>query len=190
MDNKLLHTEKELFHRIAGGDEGAFSELFHLYAPKMNAFALRLTADQEAARDIVQETFVQLWLGREKLWEVEHPAGWLFAIGSRQAYKYLRRRMVKENPLLALELSEAPADTIGLQELKALINDAVAGLSAQRKKVFVLSRSQGMTIPEISAQLGLSQSTVKNTLVSALKQVREHLEAQGYLLPCLIFFWQ
>lgn len=186
MDHQL-YTELDLFRRIGNGDEQAFVELFHLYAPKLTAFALRITQDQDAAHDIVQETFLQIWLGREKLGEVEHPAGWLFTIGSRQAYKQLRNRMVRENPLLATELGEAPTDKIGLQELKALIHEAVEGLSEQRKKIYRLSRNQGLTIPEISARLGLSQSTVKNTLVSALKQVREHLNAQGYLLPFFLF---
>lgn len=188
MTENQPYQERTLFRLIAEGDEQAFAALFQLYLPKLTAFALRLTQDQEAARDVVQETFVQLWLGREKLEAVDHPAGWLFTICSKQAYKYLRRRMIKENPLLAKELGEAPADTIGLQELKSLLQHAVDGLSAQRKKIFILSRNQGMTIPEIATQLGLSHSTVKNTLVSALQQVRAQLESQGYLLPSLLLF--
>lgn len=178
------YNDKELFALIAEGDEVAFEQLFHRYLPKLTAYALRLTKEQEVAKEIVQETFVQLWLGRDKLEAVENPGGWIFTITSKQSYKYLRRRMIKEN--LSIELEEAPVDTIGLHELKELVQRSVLNLSDQRKKIFLLSREQGMTIPEIAEALQLSHSTVKNTLVSALKEIREQLQARGYLLPSLL----
>lgn len=186
LDNLPTYNDKELFALIADGDEAAFEQLFNRYLPKLTAYTLRLTKDQEVAKEIVQETFVQLWLGRDKLEVVENPGGWIFTITAKQSYKYLRRRMIKENPSVAIELEEAPIDHIGLHELKGLVQNAVLNLSDQRKKIFLLSRDQGMTIPEIAEALQLSNSTVKNTLVSALKQIREHLQASGYLLPSIL----
>jgi RNA polymerase sigma-70 factor (family 1) len=187
LDNLPTYNDKELFALIADGDEAAFEQLFNRYLPKLTTYTLRLTKDQEVAKEIVQETFVQLWLGRDKLEVVENPGGWIFTITAKQSYKYLRRSMIKENMSLAIDLlEEAPIDHIGLNELKGLVQNAVLSLSDQRKKIFLLSRDQGMTIPEIAETLQLSNSTVKNTLVSALKQIREHLQARGYLLPTIL----
>jgi RNA polymerase sigma-70 factor (ECF subfamily) len=75
-----------------------------------------------------------------------------------------------------------------LQELRQIVQQGVEGMSEQRKKVFLLSREQGLTILEIAEQLNLSPNTVKNTLVTALQQLREHLRAHGYVFPIAVLF--
>jgi RNA polymerase sigma-70 factor (family 1) len=188
LDNSSLHTDKVLFQRIAEGNEQAFAEIFNAYVPRLMPFAQRLTEDKEAAKEIVQETFLRLWLGRDKLEAIDNPAGWIFTIASNQCYKYLRRKVLKEASSNH-EVEVNIPDKIAADELNVLIQTAIASLSEQRKKVFILSREHGLSIPEIAEQLKLSPNTVKNTLVSALKTVREHLESNGYLFSFLLLWW-
>ncbi|MBA3675759.1 MAG: sigma-70 family RNA polymerase sigma factor [Chitinophagaceae bacterium] len=57
-----------------------------------------------------------------------------------------------------------------------LVNEAIDQLSPQRKKVFILSREQGLSQAEIAEQLDLSPSTVNNHLTEALRSVKEYLQ--------------
>jgi RNA polymerase sigma-70 factor (ECF subfamily) len=72
--------DKELFQLISEGDETAFRQLFHLYAPRFRALALRITQTAAVTEDIIQETFLRLWISRDKLKEIEHPPAWLLRI--------------------------------------------------------------------------------------------------------------
>lgn len=190
MINQELHADEgALFKQIALGDEEAFETLFRGFLPRLTPFALRLTGNEEVAREIVQEAFMHLWLGRDKLEDVKNPAGWIFTVTARLCYKFLRRKVLEEAPRPGLTGEEASHDQYAFRELKTLIHQAVQNLSGQRKTIFLLSREEGLSIPEIASQLNLSSSTVKNTLVSALKQIREHLRAHGYLMPCVLFLW-
>ena len=186
LTDRSEHNEKELLLRIAEGDEAAFETLFHLYLPKLTPFAWKLTRDWEAAREIVQETFLRIWVSRDQLTHVETPAAYIFTITSNQCYKYLKKQMQLQQFAANTDEKDDPHATINLLELKRLINKAVDNLSEQRRKVFILSREKGLTIPEIANELKLSPNTVKNTLVSALQAIREYLQSQGYLLPAIL----
>ncbi len=60
-----------------------------------------------------------------------------------------------------------------------LIREAISLLPAQRRKIFELSREQGPRRGEIAITLGISENTVKNQLVIALKFIRDHLASKG-----------
>ena len=185
MTDQTPHSEQELLLRIAESDENAFEQLFHLYLPKLTPFALKLTGDREAAREMIQETFLRIWLSRDRLLDVKNPSAYIYTILSNQCFKFLKRKMPPQ-PLSEQPATDDPHAAINLQELKKLVAQAVANLSEQRRKVFILSREKGMTIPEIASELGLSPNTVKNTLVSALQAIREYLQSQGYQLPTIL----
>lgn len=186
MPNNPTYNEKALFRRISEGDEEAFELLFNAYVPRLIPFARKLTNDQEVAREMVQETFLRLWLSRDKLADIENPAGYVFTAASHQCYKFLHRKAKQENLVAAEATEENVTDSLNVRELNTLIHSAVKSLSEQRRKVFMLSREKGLSIPEIAQELGLSPNTVKNTLVSALKSVREYLELHGYVLPAVL----
>ncbi|HEY0274178.1 MAG TPA: hypothetical protein VGC22_13385 [Chitinophaga sp.] len=64
------HTidDKDLFHQIAKGDETAFRRLFHRYVPGLRPLVLPPPTKTAAVTDdIIQETFLRLWLSRDKL---------------------------------------------------------------------------------------------------------------------------
>lgn len=186
--NKEPYSDKELFSLITEGNEKAFEILFHQYVPKITAFAIKITQERAIAEGIVQETFLKLWLGRDQLPGIENPSAWIYRIAANQCYKVLRRKVLAEQSQPAGH-EENLQDTVDLRELNSLVKEAVSTLSGQRHKVYMLSREAGMTIPQIAVILELSPSTVKNTLVSALKSVRDYLEERGYMLPLVLLFW-
>ena len=69
-----------------------------------------------------------------------------------------------------------------LKEVHQLIIEAVGQLPAQRRRIYQMSRDEGMKIPEIAERLGISPNTVKNTLVMSLGFIRKYLAERGHEL--------
>jgi DNA-directed RNA polymerase specialized sigma24 family protein len=79
----------------------------------------------------------------------------------------------------------------GYRHSQELINKAVDQLSPQRKKIFLMNKVQGLNRQEIADQLGLSLSTVNNSLNEAVKLVKEQLQnTPGASLAILLFIVQ
>lgn len=186
-------NEKDLFLRIAEGNEPAFRELYQLYGRLMLPFLTKLTGSQDIADEIIQEVFLRVWLYRDKLPGIDYPRAWIFQIGSNQAHTWLKKNMRAAEAARLHQDVQVTADNpveaaLTVNAIKALVQQAIEELSPQRRKIYLLQREHGMKPAEIASQLGLSVSTVKNTLLVAAKDIREKVEKAGYLPYWLILF--
>jgi RNA polymerase sigma-70 factor (family 1) len=187
-----LHNEKELLIRIADGDEAAFSELFHFYTARLHLHVASLVKSAPIAEEIIQETFLRVWMNRDKLPGIEFPRAWIFSIASNICFNHLRQQLRKEKHLRVLasraedSQNEIPVLT-ELKEIKTAIHDAVDHLSGQRRLIWLLYREQGLRQSEIASQLNISVSTVKNTIAQSLEFIRKHMRDKGFWIPvCLL----
>lgn len=183
MDDKLL------FARIADGDEAAFRQLFAQYTPVVYPLIVQVTKSGPVAEDILQETFLRLWVHRDKLKEIRNPRAWILRIAYFRSFTYLRDQSIHIKAITALSAVETnPADAELLMAFKStetLIRKAVDQLPRQQKQVYRLSRESGLKTGDIAREMGLSEQSVKNTLVRALKFIRDYLEKAGYALLVL-----
>ncbi|HEY9262841.1 RNA polymerase sigma factor [Chitinophaga sp.] len=184
-----LYSDRALFQLISEGDESAFRQLFHTYGPQFQPLVVHLTKTRAVADDIIQETFLRVWMSRDKLPGIENPRSWLLRILFHQSFTYLRHQTVHQKAMDALATDAAMQSTteeaVAFTATLRLIGEAVHQLPPQAKRIYLLSREKGMKIPEIADALSLSPSTVKNSLVRSLHAIRKHLESAGYILP----FW-
>jgi RNA polymerase sigma-70 factor (ECF subfamily) len=56
-----LSDDRQIWDRIRQGDAQAFGEFYRQNAPRLEAFLRHVVGDQQAAEDIMQETFTQIW---------------------------------------------------------------------------------------------------------------------------------
>ncbi len=188
------YSDKELFRLISEGDENAFRQLFHAYVPQLQPLARHITKNDAVAEDIIQETFLKLWISRDKLPAIENPRSWLLKIVFHQSFSYLRRQAVHDKAVDILGAGTpeqelfTPDTDLAYTTMVKLINDAVTQLPPQAKRIYLMSREKGMKIPEIAAELELSPSTVKNSLVRSLQTIRSYLQQAGHLLPFLLLW--
>ncbi len=195
------YTEKELQLKIAEGDEAAFRELFHQYAELVRKNLYSITKSVTATDDLVQETFLRVWLHRDKLPGIERFRSWLLHIAYNIGFTYLRN--IKTHQKLVGQLQVAAPEPVQYEPeqvtrfmiLSGLVKQTIEKLPKQQKKIYLLSREMGLKPGEIAVQLGLSESTVKNTLTRALKNIRDALSKAGYgllldvIIPLGIFFY-
>lgn len=184
-----LDGEDEILRRIAGGDEHAFSDLFHWYYQPLAQAVLQLTGSTAISQEIVQDVFVKVWLRKEKLSEIGNFSGYLFIMCRNHCFTYLKqfaknKKMqpeVEQHLLWESELEslDNPAD-----HYRKLILDTVDRLPPQQKKIYHMSRYDGLKYEEIAAQLGISPETVKTQIYYAVKYIRKELS--GEMLPVII----
>lgn len=176
----ILHNENELFAQLAKGSEVAFTEIFYHYTQRIYHFIFSKTKSDALTEDIIQEVFINLWKKRKSLNEVKNYENYILTMATNKVYDFLRK-MASENEMkkyvwksMQTE-SNITSEALDLKQSQALINQAINELSPQRKKVFVLSRQQGLSSSEIAEQLNLSPNTVNNHLSEALRSVREYV---------------
>jgi len=182
----LPGNEKALLLSIAEGDETAFSQLFYSYYPRLFSFLNKLSRQSDNIDEAIQETFIRVWLSRDQLPGVENFQAWLFTIASREAIALMRKNLLTEKSSGIYQSRqdaqhpETPAEIIQAGEIKKLAAMAIAQMPPARRRIYRMSREQGLKPAEIAAQLGLSVNTVKNTLVSALHDIRKYLSQHGH----------
>ena len=186
MHSRILTDEKNLLHQIAQGDEAAFSTLFYAYLDILQTFIMKLTRSSTDTEEVVQETFMRLWMGRDKLVDVRSLHAWIYTIAANECYKFLKKRSSREQGLAPIDnlgeaegSDDAVVEGLNLKEVHQLIIEAVGRLPAQRRRIYQMSRDEGMKIPEIAERLGISPNTVKNTLVMSLGFIRKYLGERG-----------
>lgn len=175
-----LYDEQQLFERIARGDEEAFGHIFHTYNAKLFPFVIKVTRSESAAQEIIQETFLRLWVHRESLAQMEQPVSWLYKVASNLSLSYLRRQAAEIRRIQQVSMSSTVAENngvnnIAVREMQSLLNAAIDRLPPRRQLIYKLSRQQGLSHKEIAEQLHLSRNTVKNQVVVALKFIQDYI---------------
>jgi len=183
---------KALLLKIAGGDETAFRELFNQYNKRLYSFVEQLTKSGADAEEIVQESFLKLWVNRASLPGIDHPGNYIYTIARNKTLDHIRKVSRDQKLLDQLWVNMSHADhsmeeELRTQEYRQLIDQALAQLPGQKQVVFRLSREQGLSHEAIAGRLGLSKSRVNNILVETMKFIRQYLEQHAVLLA--IAFW-
>ncbi len=194
MTGAPLHTDPELLARIAAGDEEAFAVFFHHYYPMLRPFVVRFFPDPSEAEGALQETFIRVWLNRDKLPAIDNVQAWLYTIASRQCLTALRKDLLRRKKAgewqqleHAVGDTDSPEELAILSEIKSLADEAIRSMPPARQRIYRMSREQGLKPAQIAEHLSLSVNTVKNSLVTALADIRDYLARHGHLLPAVCF---
>lgn len=179
--------ENALVEKLIKGDQNAFSELFQLYAGKLLNVARKYTADQEEAREIVQETFYRVWKYRENMNAGLSFKAYIITIAKRLLLNQAKKRLHEiayQEYFIKNHLNKANPieEYIDFGELDQKIQAGIDNLPPKRKEIFLLSRRDGRTNQDIAEKLSISVSTVENQMNKALKYLRKHVS------PLLLFF--
>ena len=152
--------------------------LFHLYHDPLVRYLTRRLGDRDWAEEVAQETFLRA-LRQERL---TNERAWLFAVATNlvrdEARKDARRR--KHLALLAErerdEVVEPEPTTLERAQEAAIARKAVDAL-AERDRLALLMREEGLSYDEIASALSLSVGSVGTTLARARRRLVEAYEA-------------
>ncbi|UAY57104.1 RNA polymerase sigma factor [Arachidicoccus terrestris] len=189
MDQQINLGQTQLLQEIARGDEQAFKQLVDTYSDRLGLFIAAITKDHQLAQEVVQDVFLKIWQNRESLIAVNNFQNWLFVISKHRAINALRRAIsLHYTPDEQIIVETDNQDLLLEKERRfCLLDEAVANLPEQQRKVYLLSRRGGKTYKQIAAELELSPGTVKKYLQLAVAQIIKQVE-KGATLTFFIFF--
>lgn len=173
--------ERRLARRLRRRDPDVLADLYRQYGSASYGVLLRTLRDRDAADDVQQQVFAEVWKRGEQ-YDPER-AGlltWILTIARSRAIDHLRRRVPE--PVSADELvrlaggGDAPADTDRVLD-RWHVAELLAVLPDHERELLRLRFYEELSQTEIAARLDLPLGTVKARMVRALRKLREHLDA-------------
>lgn len=177
MDTKDVNI---LIERMKTGDRESFNTLFRRYYAPLVRFCFRFVADEDVSAEIVQDLFVKLWTGREKLKISSSLDSYLTSAVRNAAYTYINTQRSHNEAHQMLYTGESdetdPSDQLQSNNLEESYRKVLASMPEKRREVFLASRYDGLKYAEIAEKLNISQKTVEAHMMAAIKQLREGLK--------------
>jgi RNA polymerase sigma-70 factor, ECF subfamily len=170
-----------LVERMMAGDEGALSALYDRYSAMLYAMLLRILKDRGAAEEVLQDLFLQLWLGAAR-YDASRGSlgGWLLVIGRNRALSRLRgkqRHEILPDPeefsFDALPSLENLEDDAARTQLMNRLRRALAALPPEQREAVELAYFEGMTQTEIAERMGSPLGTVKSRVRAAMQTLKQ-----------------
>lgn len=192
----LNPAEHFLVESIKNGDQKSYKFLFQNYYSNLCKYARNIVHNETTAEDLVMDVFVKIWEDCSSITIASSISGYLCQCVHNHCINYLTRKhkrfselssetIEQLNILIPSDASFDPFEGINIGELSAKIEQSIASLPEECRKIFVLSRTEELSHKEIAKKLGLSENTVKVQIYRALIKLRILLKE--YLPISLLF---
>ncbi len=181
------------------GKEAGFQFLYEATYQSKYYLALQYMKDEEAAKDVLQDSYVRAFSRLDQLSQPEAFSGWFGRIVANTA----KNRLLKKEPMLFSDLAandeeesyeyqiedeninNQPEMAYTKQEIQELVRELIGSLPEEQRMCILLFHIEGASIREIAAALDCSENTVKSRLNYGRKNLKkkvEELQKKGYKL--------
>jgi RNA polymerase sigma-70 factor (ECF subfamily) len=173
--------------RTAGEADGLLSpaealvRAFNTMRDELVSTLLYVLGNREDAQDAAQEAFVKCWNAREQLPQILDLRAWIFRVCfntakdlQRSAWKR-RARPLRGEEFTMTAKEQAPGQALENQESLERLRQAILGLRAEEKEVFLLRQNGEFTYEQIAAMRHCPVGTIKTQMRSALDKLRRVL---------------
>ena len=188
-------AEEQFIERLQAGDALAFDHLVAERSGDIYALLFRLTEDEEEARDLTQETFLQAFRSIERFRGDADLRTWLYRIAVNQArnrWRWWRRRRREKTVSLEANSGNGDGPPLGdtladssqrdpeqialARERERALLIALRSLARPFRETVILRDIEGLSYEEVAAALEMSVGTVKSRLSRGRAELRRRLE--------------
>lgn len=165
--------------------EELFRKTYFEYYSKLCAYSFQYLANREIVKDVVQDVFCEFWQQMDNIDFSYSTAPLLYRYTHNKSIDYLKTHR-EYNDIASLVLAfNHTEESFEEKELNEMIDKSIDELPEQCRKVWHMSRLQGMKNREIAEELQVSIKAVEKQITKALNHLRKRLAETGYL-PCLL----
>jgi len=180
---------------LNSGDEKTFEHIYKAHYKALFFFANQYVKKESEAENLVQETYLALWLNKESIIGTRSNAvkAWLFNTIKNKCLNHLEReanqtkykdyRMYRYQ-IDALGLKEMHISELTFSEIEELLTKALDEMPDQCRRVFEMSRYKGLANKVIAKELNITIKAVEANMTRALKALR--LGLKDYLPLCFL----
>lgn len=166
--------DSELIARARVGDVLAFAAIYDRYAPRVLAVARRILGAGSDAEDLLHDVFLEAWQCIRDYDPARASVVTWLSVRTRSRAFDRRARRSRERQLLRGYQRQA-ARSSGAAESALATRAALARLDAPLRTPLELMYIAGLTAPEISAQIGVAEGTVRSRLARGLLELERVL---------------
>lgn len=178
-DSERIFDEYLVAAAVAG-DRPALERLVARWQPRLLRHAWRVLGDGERARDMVQESWVEIMRGLARLDDVAAFPAWSYRIVTRRCQRAFHRQSREPFDVLEDDSPQEPAApehaSAEFATELAIVRHAIAALPPLQRATLGLFYLEGMGVAEIAIALDVPPGTVKTRLMHARRKVRARLE--------------
>ena len=192
MDYNSL-TDEQLISNFQKGDRKAYNILVNRYRDKLIRYLYGFIGDIDDAEDLVQETFLKVYIKKDSYKEVAKFSTWLYTIAGNLAKTELRKiKRRKTGTFSSLKKSDGrefePPEKIAQntsssvdEDEKKIIRESLMELDEDFRNIIILRENQELSYDVISKILKLPLGTVKSRINRGKLKLREILIKKGVL---------
>ena len=195
MPTPTSKNPRDQANRASSDQRSQFDKIYRDHVDLIYRYANRLCGEAEAAKDLVQETFLNAYRGFKDFRGDAQISTWLYTIASRACLRMRRKK--KGEPERELSLDEfvptsegefrlqipvdglTPEEAFQNKELRQALDQAIEKLPRKYRMVLVLRDMEGLSAKEVGTVMGLNERAVKSRLHRARLFVRRELSARG-----------
>jgi len=195
MSSQLSKDRRNRADIASSNERSQFDTIYRDHVDLIYRYANRLCGEVEAAKDLVQETFLNAYRGFKDFRGDARVSTWLYTIASRACLRMRRKK--KGEPERELSLDEfvptsegefrlqipidglTPEEAFQNKELRQALDQAINRLPKKYRMVLVLRDMEGLSAKEVGTVMGLNERAVKSRLHRARLFVRRELSARG-----------
>lgn len=173
------HNVPLLVERIKEGDREAFMEITRLYQKKVYLLAYSYLRNNEDALDIVQETFLRLYLKVNMFHTEKNFQTWLLQIAKNLCIDYYRKNYSRnkdhqseKNVEEVSVLAQKDKNSQSFSDIKRVFSECLEKLSEKQRMIFVMKHYNNLEYKEIAQILRISVGTVKSLHFKAVQNLR------------------
>lgn len=181
---------RQLLGLVARDDSYAFSVFFERYYKHVLRCSYWFTHNSEATAEVTENVFLKVYRYRNLLPEVRDIDSYLCMMARHEAEHWLRERHKRQESMpmadIPLDMAEniagfpsdnADSAVLG-NDLRKQLDHEVEGLPERCRRIFLMSRSMGLSNREIAGRLGITESTVRVQLKLASDRLSKALRKE------------
>jgi len=177
---------KKFFTQLKSDDKNAINGLYEAYSRRLYKFAFSYLKTDDDSLDVVQDVFLSLWNKRHDLKENTNLEAYLFTVTKNSVISIFRKKISEKGYLehlrqVAVLYHTDSDEKYDYENLSKKIQELVAKLPVHRKRIFQMSKENGMSNKAIAEELNISVKTVEDHMTKARRFIKEHLVEHGFI---------
>ncbi len=171
-------NDELLVLRCQEGDSAALELLVGRWQERLWRHAWRLTGDEDAAWDVLQEAWIGISRGLGRLDDAAAFPTWAYQIVSHKCRDWIRREQRRRRTVedYSDQVQQAQQQAADAHEQSANLKEALAKLPGRDRAILSLRYEEGFDTAEIAEILHVPVGTVKSRLHYARERLRKYLE--------------
>ena len=182
-----LSENEELILGLKSGSYKAFEALYTVYFDLLYGYIFGMVRSHTQAKEIVQDTFIKVWLHRSKINTELSFKAWLFKIAKNQLLNELKKNFsdpIFEDYLVHCENNDllVQADIeFDLELFRIALVKAKQKLSPRQTQVFEMCKEEGLSAKEVAEKLNITEDSVYNYLSQSLALLRKEMKQLSFM---------